>query len=181
TVHGAETIAPFFTKGVFLDIPKLKGLEVLPAAYEITADDLQAAAEAEGIELTSGCVVLIRTGWAQHWPDRETFEGGSAGVPGVGGEAAAWLASYSPRACGIDTIAFDPVPVAAETLFLQPAHRILIVENGIHLIETMNLEELSRRGVYEFLFVLSSLRLVGATGAPARPLAIIGHSSLAEG
>ncbi len=55
---------------------------------------------------------------------------------------------------------------------LLPGHRVLIVEHGIHIIEVMDLEALAAAGVHEFLFVLSPLRLVGATGSPARPLAI---------
>ena len=54
-----------------------------------------------------------------------------------------------------------------------PAHRVLLVEHGIHIIETLNLEELAYARVYEFAFVLAPLPLVGATGSPVRPLAVV--------
>jgi kynurenine formamidase len=55
----------------------------------------------------------------------------------------------------------------------MPVHRILLVESGIHIIEAMNLQELSRDSQYEFLFVAAPLKIEGATGAPIRPLAIV--------
>jgi kynurenine formamidase len=57
---------------------------------------------------------------------------------------------------------------------LLPAHRVLLVEHGVHIIETMALEELAAQGVHEFLFVVAPLPLVGATGSPVRPLAVVG-------
>jgi hypothetical protein len=55
----------------------------------------------------------------------------------------------------------------------RPCHSVLLWENGIHIIEVMYLEELARDKVKEFLFILSPLKLVGATGSPVRPLAIV--------
>jgi kynurenine formamidase len=57
---------------------------------------------------------------------------------------------------------------------LLPAHRVLLVEKGIYIMETMALEELSEAGHVEFLMVVSPLPLVGATGSPIRPLAVVG-------
>ncbi len=54
-----------------------------------------------------------------------------------------------------------------------PAHRVLLVESGVHIIEVMNLTELAESGAHEFVFVASPLKLVGATGSPVRPLAIL--------
>ena len=53
-----------------------------------------------------------------------------------------------------------------------PAHRVLLVEQGINIIEALELDCLATAGVYEFAFVLSHLNIYGATGAPVRPLAI---------
>jgi kynurenine formamidase len=54
-----------------------------------------------------------------------------------------------------------------------PVHALLLVEHGINLIEVMTLETLAAAGVVEFLFVGAPLSIVGATGAPIRPLAVI--------
>ena len=70
-------------------------------------------------------------------------------------------------AAGSDTIAFERVPAPE-----MPVHVHLLVENGIHIIEALNLEELSRLRIYEFLFVASPLKIRGATGSPIRPVAL---------
>ena len=59
----------------------------------------------------------------------------------------------------------------AQTVGGTADHVHLLVESGIHLIEVLNLEELARAQVYEFLFVAAPLNIRGATGAPIRPLA----------
>jgi kynurenine formamidase len=46
------------------------------------------------------------------------------------------------------------------------------VEHGIHIVECLNLEELAKAAVREFLFVALPLKLEGATGSPVRPVAI---------
>lgn len=171
--HGIETVAPFFCRGVLLDVPAALGVECCEAGYEITSDDLARALAHSGQEVAPGDVVLVRTGWARHWPDRLAFHGDETGVPGVGEQAAAWLADLSPRAAGIDTVAFDRVPAGAGSDHFLPAHRVLLVEHGIHIVEQLVLEELAADGVHEFLFVLSPLKLVGATGSPVRPLAVV--------
>jgi kynurenine formamidase len=37
----------------------------------------------------------------------------------------------------------------------------------------LDLEEIAAAGVHEFVFVLAPLKIVGATGSPVRPLAVI--------
>ena len=53
-----------------------------------------------------------------------------------------------------------------------PIHQIMLVVNGIHLLERMNLEELVSREVYEFALVLQPLKIQGATGSTVAPAAI---------
>jgi kynurenine formamidase len=114
----------------------------------------------------------VRSGWGRRWGDREAFVGHASGVPGPGAEAARWLAAQRPRAVGADTIAFERLAPGSGHALL-PAHVILLVEHGIHIIETLDLETLAAAAVHEFAFVLAPLPLVGATGSPVRPLAIV--------
>jgi kynurenine formamidase len=53
----------------------------------------------------------------------------------------------------------------------MPVHVHLLVDSGIHIIEVLNLEQLARDRVYEFVFVAAPMNIRGATGAPVRPLA----------
>jgi kynurenine formamidase len=169
---GIDTVAPFVGRGLLLDVAALHGVDVLAPGTVVTAADLEGAADRAGVTLRAGDVVLVRTGWARRWDDPEAFVGHASGVPGPGEEAAAWLAARGVRATGADTIAYEALAPGAGHARL-PVHRLLLVERGIHILETLQLEELARDGVAEFLFVAAPLKLVGATGSPLRPLALV--------
>jgi kynurenine formamidase len=116
-------------------------------------------------------VILIRTGWGQLFGDPEAFVGRSAGVPGPGSDAGDWLAAHRPRAVGSDTLAFERIP-PGEGHALLPVHRLLLVQRGVHIIETLALESLAASAGYQFVLILVPLPLTGATGSPVRPLAL---------
>ena len=168
--YGAETIKPMVCRGVFFDIPALKGLTRLEAGYGITDEDLRAALG--DTALNKGDVALIRTGWIQRYADAKAYLGDETGVPGVAASGGQWLTDHGVRAAGADTIAFDQVQLGPD-FRKRPCHGILLWEHGIHIIEVMNLEELAEEKVKEFLFVLSPLKWKGATASPVRPLAVV--------
>jgi kynurenine formamidase len=172
SVYGAETIPIFFCRGVMLDIPALLGQEVLTPGAPITAEHLSAAARRQSVEVREGDAVLVRSGWAKFWPDPGTFVGLTAGAPGPDESAAAWLAACRVSVTGGETVAYECVPPGRGHALL-PVHRILLVENGVPIVEMLNLTELAKDHVSEFLFVLTPLKLVGGTGTPVRPLAVL--------
>jgi kynurenine formamidase len=159
-------------RAVLLDVARFKGVDALAPGQEITADDLEATAKAEGVEIRPGDSVLIRTGYGKFFEaDRAKYTGFR---PGPGESAARWLASKKIFLVGDDQLSFEVVPEKGTNF---PAHRILIAENGIYLVENLNLEELARvlaeERVYEFLLVLNPLRIRGATGSPLNAFAIV--------
>jgi len=168
---GIETVAPIVRRGLLLDVPRALGQDTLPPAYEITPQDLNAALALADAEPAQGDVLLIRSGWGTRFGDRETYIGAATGVPGVAEPGARWLSAWQPVAVGADTIAFERLAPGLGHALL-PAHRHLLVEAGVYIIEMMDLEELADAGAREFLFVASPLKLVGGTGSPVRPLAI---------
>ncbi len=169
---GVDAMEPMVCRGVLLDVADLHGAETLPGAYGITEQDLSSAAEKAGVEIRRGDVALVRSGWAENFADAETYLGHETGVPGPTEEAARWLAERGVRATGAETIAYEQIkPEIGQALL--PVHRLLLVENGVHIIEVMNLSALAQAGAHEFLFVLAPLNLVGATGSPVRPLAVV--------
>lgn len=171
--HGVHTIAPIFTVGVLLDVPAALGKTSCPPGYEITVADLEVTAVAQGTELGPGNVVLIRSGWGPRFDEGpEAYLGREGGVPGVGEAGARWLADAGVVAAGADTVAFECLAPGAGHSVL-PAHRVLLVEKGVYIIEALDLEELASRRVHRFTFVAIPLHLVGATGSPMRPLAVV--------
>ncbi|TNC45321.1 cyclase family protein [Mumia zhuanghuii] len=171
---GAHTIAPMVRRGVLLDVPATLGVDRLDAGYEISVVDLERTVERQATAIEPGDVALVRSGWGQHFDsgDKASFVGHDSGVPGVGAAGAQWLVDQGVHATGADTIAYECLPPGAGHATL-PAHRVLLVENGVYIIETMNLEELAADALHEFVFVLSPLALYGATGSPVRPLAVV--------
>ena len=166
---GVENVGMLMTRGVLLDIAKLKGVDMLPVDYEITMEDLEQALANENLTLEPGDAVIINTGWGRLWTrDIERFLGPA---PGIGVSAAEWLVGQDPMLVGADNqpVEIQPNPDPAISL---PIHQIMLVVNGIHLLERMNLEELVAREVYEFAFVMQPLKIQGATGSTVTPAAI---------
>ena len=171
--HGVDTMAPIVCHGVLLDLAAVEGSHALEAGRPITAEDCERACRHHGVEVGPGDAVLFRTGWpVGRYQDEPAYVGWPTGVPGPDESAARWLAQRRAHVAGSDTIAFEWLAPGAGHSRL-PVHVILLVENGIHIIEVLDLEELARDGVHEFLFVCSPLKMVGATGSPVRPLALV--------
>jgi len=161
-----DTVAPILRRGVLLDIAGQLGVEALPVDFTITPHHLDSAALDHRIEVEPGDVVLLRTGWGQYWNDPARYLSEVHG-PGPEEPAARWLSDRGIFAAGSDTIAFEKVPAPS-----LPVHVHLLVDKGIHIIEALNLEELARARVYEFLFVAAPLKIRGGTGSPIRPFAL---------
>jgi kynurenine formamidase len=82
------------------------------------------------------------------------------------------LVGHEIRVTGTETIAYEVIR-PGEGHATLPVHRILLVESGIHIIEVMDLTALAAEDAYEFLFVAAPLKIVGGTGSPMRPIAIV--------
>ena len=168
---GVHTIEPMMRRGVLLDVAGARDTVQLEGGYEITVADLEDAEQRQGSPVRAGDVVLIRTGWGRLFEEGAAYTGAESGVPGVSEDGARWLAGRGVHAAGADTIAFERLaPGGGHSLL--PAHRVLLVEHGIYIIEALDLEELADRRVHEFTFVLVPLNIFGATGSPVRPLAV---------
>lgn len=169
TVHGIETLEPIVARGVLLDVCAAKGQDPLPEHYRITSADLEAAARLGEVTVQPGDALLVRTGYAKLWGDEARY----LSAAGVSREGSEWAASKRVRCVGCDNMTWDEVeerdPESGTTLF---AHLHLIARCGIAIIENLDLEGLSRDRCYEFLFICTPLKFVGATGSPVRPIAL---------
>jgi kynurenine formamidase len=169
---GIDTFPPFVGRAVVLDVAALHGVPVLEAGYGVTAQDLQAAAERAGVQVRPGDALLVGTGWSRRWEDKSAFVGHDHGVPGPDESAAQWCIDHGVRVAGAESIAFEQIKPGVGHALL-PVHRMFLVEHGINIVEAMRLAELLDAGVSECVLVLAPLKVVGATGAPVRPLALV--------
>lgn len=165
---GAETIEPMVTRGILIDLPRYRGVDRLPERTAVGADELEAAASAQHVAVAAGDVVLVRTGDGSQWHDPDAYLRGS----GISAEASEWLAGRRVQAVGADNVAWDSIQPDPHRGSL-PGHVVLIVQNGIYILENLQLEGLAASGHQEFLFVCLPLKMVGVTGSPVRPLAVV--------
>ena len=167
-IHGAHNIPPIATRGVVIDMARHFGTEVLEALASYGAADIRAAAEAQGVEIRPGDVVLLHTGWLSRIGEPETF---GTRQPGINLEGARYLAELGVVAVGSDTPGLESdAPDADGSAF--PVHGHLLTEKGIHILENMNTAELIADNASEFFFVLGTPRLEGSVQAIINPVAI---------
>jgi kynurenine formamidase len=142
---------------------------MLPDSYEISAQDLQAALKRQNLTLQAGDAVIINTGWGKLWgKDNVRY---TKTDPGIGIAAAEWLAKQNPMLIGSDnwSVEVNPNP---DPKISSPVHQILLAVNGIHILESLKLDELTAKRVNEFAFILEPLKLKGATGSTVAPIAV---------
>jgi len=162
------------TRGVLLDIAKLRGVEALAADDHVYPEDLDAAADAAGVVIGPGDVVLMRTG--EGGARRAAGRHYNANAPRSGFQAAClpWIHERGVAMLASD-VAQDPTPSGYRTVHM-PIHMVGIVAMGLWLIDNCQLEDLAatcaRLGRWEFQFVLSPIRFQGVTGSPVNPLAV---------
>lgn len=164
------------TRAVMLDVARLinNNLSPLPANFEITAEHLAAAAKKFGVRIRKGDTVFIRTGWGQYFKgDAPKYAGDFSPGPSLNG--ADWLVSQGARIVGNDTLTFEQrPPIVTQPKFqVFPVHMRLITDNGIYIIENLDLEGLAQARVYEFVAVLPPLKVKGGTGSALRAIALV--------
>ena len=156
---------PIVTRAVLLDVAGYKGVAVLPDAYVITADDIRGAIAKQGTQLEAGTAVLTRTGFYQHLRDGNAAY--KDAVAGIGLEAAQFLFGQGMTLAGADNMTVEAFPP-----YDHSVHRFLLVRNGVTHLENLYLEDLAEQRVYEFLLIVTPLRLEGSTGSWVHPIAI---------
>jgi kynurenine formamidase len=169
TKVGIEKVGSLITRGVLIDVAGLKGVDTLPDTYEITVQDLQQALQKQNLKLQPGDAVIIHTGWGRLWgKDNARYV---KSCPGIGVQAAEWLAKQDPMLVGADNWPVEVAPNPDPQISL-PVHQIMLVVNGIHLLENMKLDELAAKKVHEFAFVMQPLKAQGLSGSTVAPIAV---------
>ena len=162
-LHSMEKVPPLVLRAVLFDIPAAKGLDVLPEKYSITAGDLEAAAASEGLSPAEGDCVLVRTGFGRYFEtDKDAYLHKWAGL---GPDAVRWIAARKPGLVGTDNLS-----IGVPDLF--DAHRVLLIDNGIYVMKSLNLEALAADGRPISTVVVLPLKIVGGEASLVRPIAI---------
>ena len=135
---------------------------------------LRQAARRQRVKLRRGDTVFIRTGWGQYFNDDPKLYAGEAS-PGPGLAAAEFLIKQGARVVGNDTLTFEKrPPIVLEPKFqVFPVHMRLIADEGIFIIENLDLEGLAKAKAYEFAVVVPPIKIRGGTGSALRVFALV--------
>jgi kynurenine formamidase len=99
--------------------------------------------------------------------DNDTY---GASEPGPGITAIKWLADKNILLTAADNFAMEASPGENPDRPIE-GHQWLL-SRGIYNLENLDLSALAADRVYEFAFIFSPMKLVGATGAPGNPIAV---------
>lgn len=166
---GVETVPPIVTRGILLDMTAYFDKDMLSEGTAFNSEEIQGAADAQGIEIREGDVVLFHTGWSNLiGVDNERF---ASGEPGLGLDGAEYLAEKGVVAIGADTWALEVIPFEDDAGVFE-VHQTLLTKNGVYILENMETRELVEDEAWEFLFVLGQPKIAGAVQVFVNPVAI---------
>ena len=160
------------SRGIIVDIPRLKGQEYLEPGTYIMPEDLEAWEDKTGVSIGKGDVLLIRTGWrvkeAQDGPWNYTEL-----AAGLHPSVVPWLHQKEVAALGSDG-ASERYPSGLDRS-QSPIHFLVIFGMGMPILDNLDLEQLSayaeNNNRYEFMFTAAPLKVAGGTGSPLNPIA----------
>ena len=183
---GAETVPPLVTSGILVNARQYVNKGKAYAAGDfITSKMIKESMEAQGLDkrgILPGDIVLIYTGWSDHYSDPDTAGIYYTAAPGLSYEAALFLGEKGVVAVGLDTPFVDSVP-SAETSSPRslpegtppnmdfPVHHHFLTQVGIYTLENLNLKRLADNQVFVSCTMVLPLLSRGSAGSPIRPVA----------
>ena len=162
----------YVTRGVLMDIPRLKGLPYLEPGTPIFVEDLEAWEKRAGVKVSPGDALLVRTG---RWARRAALGPWNVGQNAAGLHASVgeWLKARGIALIGSDA-ALDVVPSLVQGINL-PVHTLAITALGVNILDNQDLEGVgelaARQKRWEFLLTVAPVPVVGGTGFPVNALA----------
>ena len=175
TVESIEVLRDgVVSRGVLLDVPRVRGVDWLGPGEGVLPEDLEAAERAQGVRVEPGDILLVRTGYYARRLAQGAVNPLQAGSPALHAASCPWLRERGVAMVGTDThndISPPPYPGMGNSF-----HVVCLVAMGLWLIDNGNLEDLAqacaRRGRWEFLLTIAPLRLRNVTGSPVNPIAV---------
>ena len=162
------------TRGVLIDIARLKGVPYLEPRTRVYRDDIEAWEKLSGVRVGPGDAMLVRTG---RWGRRAAR--GPAQSSGLDPSFLPFLKDRDVALLGGDS-AHEAGPVEGVTLpsggSYPVIHRFAIVARGMNLLDNLDLEALAETAArlkrWEFMLIVAPPRVPGGTGSPINPIAI---------
>jgi kynurenine formamidase len=178
TIENINVAAPegIMSRGVLLDVARLRGKPWMDADDHVYPEDLEAAEQAQGVRVEEGDILLLRTGYPAHINDVQSKDPMAPPPHEHSGYQAACLPWFKERGVAVlgSDVIQDAVPHGYNETSL-PVHQVALVALGLRLIDNADLEALAetcaRKNRWEFCLTLNPLRIENGTGSPANPIA----------
>jgi kynurenine formamidase len=172
TIEGARH--GLISRGVLLDVPRLRGAQWLEPGENIFREDLELAERTQGVSVGEGDILLIRTGHPSRLAELGAWDTATAKA-GLHPTTATFLAERAISVLGSDGNS-DTAPSTTESVGF-PMHVLALTAMGVPLLDYLQLDELAAacasRGRWDFFFAAAPLRIIGGTGSPLNPIAVL--------
>jgi kynurenine formamidase len=161
------------TRGVLIDIPRLKGVPYLEPSTPVYTEDVEAWERKAGVKVGAGDAIFLRTG---RWARRDKLGPWliQKGAAGFHASVVPWIKQRDVAFVGSDA-ALDVIPSNIEG-FANPVHTLVIVGLGVHIFDNQDLEAVAataaRLNRWEFMLSVAPVPVTGGTGFPVNALAI---------
>lgn len=163
-------------RGVLLDLPRALGVAHLPGNTAVGIEQLERAERELRVDVREGDLLVVGTGRDARRNELGQLHPFQDGLAGLHPECLPWLHERGVAVLGSDGIS-DPTPGLGIPQWPFPIHQVGIVAIGLHLIDNLALADISRacaeEGRWEFLLTVAPLRVVGGTGCPVNPIAVL--------
>jgi kynurenine formamidase len=163
------------SRGVLLDIPRLRGVPWLELGETISPDELAAAEKAQRVRVESGDILLVATGRDARKEKHGPWSAQHEGVAGLHAECIPWLRERDIAVLGCDGIS-DALPGLGIPSWPIPVHQCTLAAMGVHLLDNLRLDRLmaacAREQRWEFQLTVAPLRVERGTGSPVNPIAL---------
>jgi kynurenine formamidase len=163
------------SRGVLIDIPKIRKTGWIEPGGAIYSEDLDAAERDHGVRAGEGDVMLLRTGRLKLRQTTSASQTPISAMPGLHASCLTWLHERKIAVLGCDAVS-DVLPTPYDAPLKMPIHTGTLVMMGVHLIDNADLEPLAEKcayeGRYEFMFSLLPLVLERGTASPVNPVAL---------
>jgi kynurenine formamidase len=167
------------TRGILIDIPKLKGVPFLQASEHIYVEDLEAWEKKAGVRVSPGDALFIRAGnWARRRATREQTPSNST-TAGLDPSVARWLRERDVAVIGSEG-AIDALPSGytgqGDDMPTHPVHYFVNVMLGMTILDWLDFDALgdaaARMNRWEFMLMAAPLPIQGGTGSPINPIGV---------